>query len=166
MWNWDQGRLDYFQFDILKKIARFALTHDLRLTDRAALVAATGLPLLPDDGRYPPWRNYSWVFRLSMICAERGTGSSATPLASLLASDGGITTDEYFHFLAEATTDPSPALTGCNHAAALRYPLLFSLKFMLTRAAIGVPTSDIFQIIAACNKSGLLVTRTRLTSSA
>ena len=76
MWNWDLGRLDYFQFDNLKKIARYALTHDLRLTDRAALVAATGLPFLPDDGRYPPWRNYSRVFRPSMICTERGTGSN------------------------------------------------------------------------------------------
>jgi predicted HNH restriction endonuclease len=154
MWNWDQGRLDYFQFDNLKKIARYALAHDLRLTDRAALVAATGLPFLPDDGSYPPWRNYSRVFRLSMICAERGTGSAPTPLATLLASDGGITTDEYFHFLAEATTDPSPALTGWDHSASLRYPLLFSLKFMLARAAIGVPTSDISEIIAAYNASG------------
>lgn len=154
MWSWDQGRLDYFQFDNLKKIARFALANDLRLTDRAALVAATGLPFLPDDGRYPPWRNYSRVFRLSMICAERGTGSQATPLAKLLASDGAITTDEYFHFLAQATTDPSPALTGWSHSASLRYPLLFSLKFMLARAAIGVATSEISEIVAAYNKSG------------
>lgn len=154
MWNWDQGRLDYFQFDNLKKIARYALTHDLRLTDRAALVAATGLPFLPDDGSYPPWRNYSRVFRLSMICAESGKGSAPTPLATLLASDGGITTDEYFHFLAEATTDPSPALTGWDHSTSLRYPLLFSLKFMLARAAIGVTTSDISEIIAAYNVSG------------
>ncbi len=91
MWNWDQGRLDYFQFDNLKKIARFAIANDLRLTDRMSLVAATGLPFLPDDDRYQPWRNYSRVFRLSMICAEKGNGSAATPLATLLASDGGIT---------------------------------------------------------------------------
>ncbi len=89
-----------------------------------------------------------------MICAERGTGSAATPLATLLASDGGITTDEYFHFLAVATTNPSPALTGWDHAAALRYPLLFSLKFMLARAAINVPTSDLSEIIAAYNAGG------------
>lgn len=154
MWNWDQGRLDYFQFDNLKKIARFALANDLRLTDRMTLVAATGLPFLPNDDNYPPWRNYSRVFRLSMICAEKGNGSAATPLAVLLASDGGITTDEYFHFLAEATTDPSPALTGWNHETTFRYPLLFSLKFLLARAAIGVMTSDISEIIAAYNADG------------
>lgn len=44
MWSWDQGRLDYFQFDNLKKIARFALSHDLRAQDHDALVSAVGLP--------------------------------------------------------------------------------------------------------------------------
>lgn len=154
MWNWDQGRLDYFQFDNLKKIARFALSGDLRLADRAMLASATGLRFLPDDDQYPPWRNYSRVFQLSMICAEQGEGSQATPLAEFLASDGGITTDEYFHFLSRATTDPSPALSGWRHDAALRYPLLFSLKFMLARAAINLPDSDISEIIAAYNASG------------
>lgn len=149
MWNWDQGRLDYFQFGNLKKVARFAVTNDLRLASREALVDATGLPFLPDDDRYPPWRNYSRVFRLSMICAERGTASAATPVATLLASDGGITTDEYFHFLVEATTSPSPALAQWNHEATLRYPLLFSLKFLLAKAAIGNATSDISEIITA-----------------
>ena len=156
MWNWDQGRLDYFQFDNLKKIARFALGHDLRLTDRKTLVAATGLPFLPDNDSYPPWRNYSRVFRLSMICAEKGSGSAATPLAVLLASDGGITTDEYFHFLAEATTDPSPALQGWNYKASLRYPLLFSLKYLLARAALGQDTTSISEIVASYDAGGFV----------
>jgi hypothetical protein len=156
MWNWDQGRLDYFQFDNLKKIARFALANDLRLTDRGTLASATGLPFSPDDDNYPPWRNYSRVFRLSMICAEKGDGSSATPLAAHLASDGGITTDEYFHFLAEATTDPSPALKAWKHKASLRYPLLFSLKFLLARAALGLDTTDMSQIVASYGESGFV----------
>ena len=154
MWNWDQGRLDYFQFDNLKKIAKFALEDDLRLTDRAGLVAATGLPFLPNDDRYPPWRNYSRVFKLSLICAQKGKGSEPTQIAKLLASDGAITTDEYFHFLAQATTDPSPALTGWDNTVELRYPLLFSLRFMLARAAIGLGTTDISQIVASYEASG------------
>jgi hypothetical protein len=157
MWNWDQGRLDYFQFDNLKKIAKFALTNDLRLSDGATLTVATGMPFRPNnDDQYPPWRNYSRVFRLSMICAERGAGSEATPLAALLAEDGGITTDEYFHVLAEATTDPSPALQGWNHTAALRYPLLFALKLLLARAAIGIDTTNISEIVAAYDASDFL----------
>lgn len=154
MWSWDQGRLDYFQFDNLKKIAKFALVNDLRLTDRRTLVATTGLPFLPDNSLYPPWRNYSRVFGLSLICAKHGTGSRPTKVAQALAADGATTTDEYFHFLCEATTDPSPVLQGWDHKAELRYPLLFSLKYLLTRAALGEDTTGISEIIAAYGASG------------
>ena len=156
MWSWDQGRLDYFQFDNLKKIAKFALTHDLRLTDRKTLVAATGLPFLPDNDNYPPWRNYSRVFGLSLICAKDGTGSRPTRVAQALAADGATTTDEYFHFLCEATTDPSPVLQGWDHTQTLRYPLLFSLKFLLARAALGEDTTSISEIVASYASSGFI----------
>lgn len=154
MWSWDQGRLDYFQFDNLKKIAKFALVNDLRLTDRRTLVAATGLPFLPDNDLYPPWRNYSRVFGLSLICAKHGTGSRPTKVAHALAADGATTTDEYFHFLCEATTDPSPVLQGWDHRAELRYPLLFSLKYLLARAALGEDTTGISEVVAAYGASG------------
>ncbi len=156
MWSWDQGRLDYFQFDNLKKIAKFSLENDLRLTDRLTLANVTGLPFLPDDERYPPWRNYSRVFGLSLICARVGTGSRPTKIAQLLASDGGVTTDEYFHFLCEATTAPSPVLQDWDHTAERRYPLLFALKFMLARAAIGVFTTSISEIVASYEASGFI----------
>lgn len=154
MWSWDQGRLDYFQFDNLKKIARFAVTHDLRTTDRITLAGLTNLPFLPIDERYKPWRNYSRVFKLSMICAEKGDKSAATPLSKLLASDGGITTDEYYHFLVQATTDPSPALQDWDNGVVRRYPLLFALKYLLTCAAIGEDRIQISEIIAAYQVSG------------
>ena len=156
MWNWDQGRLDYFQFDNLKKIAKFALDSDLRLTDRAALVAATDLPFLPDNEQYPPWRNYSRVFGLSLICAKHGAGSRPTRVAQALAADGATTTDEYFHFLCEATTDPSPVLQGWDNLAVRRYPLLFSLKFLLARAALGYDTTSISEIVASYGASGFV----------
>lgn len=157
MWAWDQGRLDYFQFDNLKKLARFAVANDLKAADRAPLVAATGLPFLPNDPLYRPWRNYRRVFTLSLLVAEQGGKARPTKLAQLLAADGGITTDEYFHFLAEATTDPSPALSAWDHTAEHRRPLLFALKFLLTRASLGMFTTSISEIIAsygACNLVG------------
>ena len=42
-WNWDQGRLAYFQFDALQKIARFVCVHDFMRADRQSLSSATGL---------------------------------------------------------------------------------------------------------------------------
>ncbi|NRQ11706.1 hypothetical protein [Aliiroseovarius sp. xm-v-208] len=154
MWSWDQGRLDYFQFENLKKIAEFALSNDLRLTDRKTLVASTGLPFLPDNDQYPPWRNYSRVFGLSLICSKKGTGSRPTKVAQALAADGATTTDEYFHFLCEASTDPSPVLQGWDHTAIRRYPLLFSLKFLLARAALGMETTSISEVVASYGASG------------
>ncbi len=156
MWSWDQGRLDYFQFDNLKKIARYALQNDLRLTNRKSLVSATGLPFLPDNDQYPPWRNYSRVFGLSLICAKNGTGSLPTKVAQALAADGVTTTDEYFHFLCEATTDPSPVLQGWDSNAIRRYPLLFALKYILARAATGQDTTGISEVVAAYGASGFV----------
>lgn len=153
MWNWDQGRLAYFQFDELRKIAKFALKHDLKNVDIAEISGATGLRFLPNDPDYPPWRNYARTFKLSMLATSAGKVSTPTAIASLLADDGKITTDEYFHFLAQATADPSPALQSWNHTAEPRYPLLFALKFLLTRAAIGEQDTEIDQIVAAYSET-------------
>lgn len=149
MWHWDQGRLDYFQFDNLKKIARFALSNDLVLADRKKMADDIGLPFLPDSDQYPPWRNYSRVFGLSLICAKKRMKAQPTKIAQALAGDGVTTTDEYFHFLCVASTDPSPALRGWNSAAVRRYPLLFSLKVLLARAVLGENTTSISQIVGS-----------------
>ena len=150
MWNWDQGRLEYFQFDSLKKIAKVAVNQDLKKVDRKLLALKTGLPYLPNNDQYPPWRNYRRVFALSLICTEHGrSASQSTKVARLLADDGNVTADEYYHFLCRASTDPSPALAGWDYTKNLRYPLLFSLKYMLTRCALGEETTEISKIVAA-----------------
>lgn len=117
-WNWEQGRLEYFQFDELRKVARFGADRDLRQANRRELEAAVGLPFLPDDDAYRPWRNYGRLFQIAMIATPRDAGDSRlTALGELLAKDGKVTTDEYLHFLAQATTQPSPALSGWSHTA-------------------------------------------------
>lgn len=155
MWNWDQGRLDYFQFDSLRKIAKYALAHDLKSSNHAALQHAIGLPFSPVDPQYLPWRNYSRTFKLSMLVSEKAGVAQPTSIAVLLANDGKITTDEYFHFLAQATTDPSPALQSWDANAAIRFPLLFALKYVLTRAAVGDQVTPLKEIVDAYAASGL-----------
>lgn len=149
MWKWDQGRLDYFQFDELRKIAKFAMKHDLKAVSVKDIASVVGLPFLPNAPGYRPWRNYSRVFKLSMIAIGQGLASKPTQLAALLADDGKVLSDEYFHFLAQAFTDPSPALIGWDPNAAHRYPLLFALKFLLARASIGIQVTTLGQIVAA-----------------
>lgn len=156
IWNWDQGRLDYFQFDELRKIAKFAVNHDLRSTNVATLNAATGLPFRPaSDPLYKPWRNYSRVFKATLLISKNGKVAQPTPIANLMAQDGQVNSDEYFHFLAEATTDPSPARENWDYEANHRFPLLFSLRFLLARAAIGLTETTLDQIVGAYNETTL-----------
>lgn len=154
MWRFDQGRIEYFQFDELRKIAKFAVSSDLRVASRVSLVAATGLPFLPASEAYPPWRNYSRVFKTAMLVANIENKAVPTTVALALAKDGQVTSDDYFHFLAQAFTDPAPSFQEWRKADSPRYPLLFTLKFLLTRAVLGSPTVAIREIIGAYQNSG------------
>ena len=57
MWRWDQGRLLYFQFDVLKEIAKALVKFDntdlSKCEDlfRNILVNDTGMPFLPSANR-------------------------------------------------------------------------------------------------------------------
>ena len=155
MWRWEQGRLEYFQFDELRRIAKFGSHSDLRHATRAKLQSAIGLPFYPTD--YVPWRNYGRLFQIAMIAIPQGDADSdLTVLGKFLSQDGKVTTDEYLHFLATATTDPSPALSEWDHTADLRYPLLFVLRFLLARATQGIATTTISEIVHAYKTSGFM----------
>lgn len=156
-WSWDQGRLSYFQFGALKKIARISLDKNLRKASFQELQDFVGLPFKPHYYDYPPWRNYSRVFKSTMIVT--GGGGSQTPaeptkVARILATDGGTTTDEYFHFLIQATSDPNPAFRDWAVDVEHRYPLLFSVKYLLAKAAVGFDKSEIGEVISAYESSG------------
>ena len=154
MWKWEQGRLEYFQFDELRKMAKFGVGHNLRQADRATLETAVGLPFSPDDSRYRPWRNYGRVFQVTMLATPRGRNyADMTVIGNLLAQDGKVTTDEYLHFLASATTDPTPALSSWDHTVTLRYPLLFVLRFLLARATQDSMETRISEIVHAYEAS-------------
>jgi len=155
MWHWDQGHLPYFQFDALRKIAEFVISHDFKNETRAVITSATGLEFAA-PATHSPWRNYSRVLKLALLVSEVGDHSQATPVAAILAKAGMVTCDEYMHFLVRAFTDPSPALTAWNPKASFRYPLLFSLKYLLAKVAISSsPMASINEIVGAYQKSGL-----------
>lgn len=154
MWRFDQGRIEYFQFDEIRKIAKFAVAHDLKTAERNELVTATGLPFYPASDEYPPWRNYSRVFRTSMLVANIDGVARPTKVAHLLATDGSVTSDDYFHFLAQTFTDPHPSFQEWEPTDEPRFPLLFSIKFLLARAAVGNPEVTYPEIIGAYAKSG------------
>ena len=153
MWNWDQGRLHYFQYDELRTVAKFAVGNDLRNTPPQVIRSETGLDFPPDH--YTPWRNYARVYKLCLVASEIGNTAVPTDVASILAIDGAVTCDEYVHFLVEATTSPSPALSTWSSNARIRHPLCFSLKYILAKNAVQQnPFSTINEIIGAYIRSG------------
>lgn len=149
MWNWDQGRLEYFQFDTLRRIALFVMSNDFHVATRKLLLQKTGLPFSAPE-THSPWRNYSRILKLTMLISKVGDIAKPTKVAELLSKPGLVTADEYFHFLCSAFTDPSPALSAWNYNAKIRYPLLFSLKYLLSKVAISKsPCASFEEIIGA-----------------
>lgn len=154
MWHWDQGHTAYFQLDNLRLIARYVINHDFRQATQASLLAATGLPF-PAPGSHSSWRQYSRALKQGLLISERGALAEPTPISVLLAQPGAVTSDEYFHFLAQVSSEPNPALSGWNSSCALRFPLLFSLKYLLAKTATGrAEKTPINEIIGAYKVSG------------
>lgn len=106
MWRFDQGRMEYFQFDEIRKLAKFAVANDLKFATHDALTAATGLTFPPKNDAYPPWRNFSRVFKAAMLVSHIDGKAAPTKVAKLLSNDGVVTSDDYFHFWAQTFTDP------------------------------------------------------------
>lgn len=153
MWNWDQGRLHYFQYDELRTVSRFAVGSDLRNTPSHIIRSATGLDFPPDE--YSPWRNYARVYKLCMLASEIDNIAVPTDVARILATDGAVTCDEYIHFLVEATTSPSPALSTWSYNTRIRHPLCFSLKYILAKIAVHQNAfSTVNEVIGAYINSG------------
>jgi hypothetical protein len=156
MWHWDQGHLAYFQFDALRQISVFIMAHDFKSARREELLAATGLHFKAPR-THSPWRQYSRTLKLGLLLSEVGTVAVPTPVAEILSKPGLVTCDEYLHFLARAFTEPSPALKDWQPNMAGRYPLLFTLKYLLTKMAVQrQPVSSLDEIIGAYKTTGFV----------
>ena len=157
MWHWDQGRLKYFQFDNLREIARYVIDNNFRTASREHLRRATGLPFRAPSS-HSPWRNYSRILKISLLVRETNGRATPTPVARALSRPGEVTCDEYMHFLACAFTEPSPALRDWRPGATFRYPLLFALKYLLTKTRIGAnpASATLAEIVGAYTSSGFV----------
>lgn len=156
MWHWDQGHLAYFQFDDLKRIAMFVTNHNFKATTKAVVSASVGLPFAA-PATHSPWRNYSRALKLCLLVSEVGGLAVPTPVAAILSKPGAVTCDEFLYFLVTAFSDPSPALKNWNPKYKFRYPLLFALKYLLTKVAINLePFASFDELIGAYVKTGFV----------
>lgn len=154
MWRWDQGHLPYYQFDALRRIAAYVIDHDIRVATRQELSLATGLEFA-GPVTHGPWRQYSRVLRGCLLVSERNGVAVPTSVARLLSRAGVVTCDEYFHFIVRSSTEPSPAFQDWRPDGPFRYPLLFALKYVLTKVAIGKDfVTSLDEIIGAYRVTG------------
>lgn len=154
MWRWDPGHLEYFQFDAIRQIAVYVAAHDFKQATRANLLDATGLSFSAPE-THSPWRNYSRALKVCLLVSEVGQQAQATRVAQILSQPGAVTGDEYMHFLVRAFTSPSPAFSEWTPNAQFRYPLLFALKYLLTKVIVtDEPFASLDEIIGAYKISG------------
>ena len=153
-WRWDQGRLQYFQYDvILRTAAALARLEGTETSKRAGdllrlpLEEQTGRPFLPK--RYSVWRNYGRVFALQLLAVQRDARLVCTNLCRLLARDPeSVTGDEYLAIVAKRFYYPSPAFEGYAPRGPQVFPFCAILKFLLSRATAGTPFASLAEIFS------------------
>lgn len=164
MWRWDQGRLLYFQFDVLRDIAKTLIKFDNADISnceglfRKTLVNETGMPFLPNH--YTIKRNYSRVFQCSFLASFLGGKLVVTDICRDLAhSDGKIkSVDDYLFNYIGKFRFPFPAFDNYNAAEQRVYPFCAILKYLIAQRELGneakLSIEDIFHYIIGNNCTG------------
>lgn len=136
-WRWDQGRLDYFQLDEIKKSALALLECDNKALPRGAdkdlireaLERRSSRPYLPDE--YKVWRNYKRVFGCQLLAADVKGILKCTNLCRLISSNQ-ITDDQYLHHVITNFRYPSPVFDGYQPSHASLYLGCSILKLLIS----------------------------------
>ena len=165
MWRWDQGRLLYFQFDVLKEIAKALVKFDntdlSKCEDlfRNILVNDTGMPFLLSH--YTIKRNYSRVFQCSFLANFHTNILIVTDICKDLAQDNGTIkcVDDYLFNYIVRFRFPFPAFDNYNTTEPRIYPFCAIIKFLLSKIQSGeeakASLDDIFNYIISNNCTGL-----------
>ena len=163
-WRWDQGRLDYFRFDMIKRIAGVLCSlENIELgahTDplRANLVANTSLPFAPEH--YKVWRNYKRVFGCCLLAADIDGRMICTELCHRIAapSPNDMAADVYFTNFIKRFYFPSPMFDGYVNKGAQHFPVCAILKLLLARLRSGqkpiITIEEIISFVVANNCTG------------
>jgi hypothetical protein len=139
IWRWDQGRLNYFSLDKIRKIASIIIELDgINLTNdedpmRLPLQRVVELPFAPEN--YRVWRNYARVFKILGLASKINNRLIATEMCHSLVKTGSgfLTYDDYLHYLAKVFYYPSPAFQGYNVSTLQQFPFCAILKLLIAK---------------------------------
>jgi len=138
-WRFDQGRLDYFNFEEIKRLAitlsningiiKPELHNDIL---RNELAKYSTRPFLPEH--YTVWRNYKRVFACALLATEIEGRIVATDLCKYIAHNyNSIDTDDYIAFFARKFYFPSPIFEDYNLTEPQIFPVSAILKLILSK---------------------------------
>jgi len=164
MWRWDQGRLIYFQFDVLKSIASVLVKFDgMNIAGcedifRKALTEGTGMPFAPTH--YTVFRNYKRVFECAFLATVSDGCLFVSDLCRELAKENGkfANVDDFLLNYVNRFRFPFPAFDGYNSLAERVYPFCAIAKYLIAHNQKGtqpnMSLNDIFCIVIANNCTG------------
>lgn len=145
-WRWDQGRLEYFRYDNIRKIARVLYSlNRTRFTARdhlrRRLENETGLRFLPLH--YTVWRNYGRTLQCSLLAARVGNRLRTTDVCAKLANEVESTlgADEYFALLIQRFYLPFPAFVDYSTSVPQQFPFCAVIRFLLSKVIRGLEPS-------------------------
>lgn len=137
-WRWDQGRVLYFQFDVIKEIAKVLVKFENRnINDdsvneelRSLLMENVGMPFLPNN--YKVNRNYARVFQCAML-ARNEEGLVVSDLCKLLSKDDSLISncDDYLYEVVKRFRYPFPAFQDYDTDTPRVYPFCAVIKYLI-----------------------------------
>lgn len=139
LWRFDQGRLGYFQFDEIKRIAlaladvngiqKPSVDNDVL---RQVLSNYSSSPFAAPPS-YTVWRNYKRVFGCLLLATEVAGRIVCTNLCKTMAINSvEIDIDDYMRHFATHFYYPSPVFDGYNCIDPQTFPVVAIIKFSLS----------------------------------
>lgn len=142
-WRFDQGRLQYFQIDEIKKIAQALSDLDgvkkpaanEKDVVREVLKHYSNLPFLPND--YTVWRNYGRVFEIMLLATSSHDRILATNFCKYIAKNpDGLDSDDYLAYFSQNFYYSSPIFENYDYSGSRVYPCLVIIKFLISELLI------------------------------
>jgi hypothetical protein len=155
-WRFDQGRLNYFQVDEIKRIAcalaeMQGMQKPIRDDEdfvRIKLKEFSELAFLPEN--YFVWRNYGRVFECMMLATSIDGKICATELCKKIADDPEeMDPDDYLAHFTKNFYYPSPIFDNYDPEGEQVFPAIAIIKFLISQyLTLGKNSITVDEVVA------------------
>lgn len=143
-WRWDQGRLEYFDYDKIRKIASALVKLEGTVVNvpgqdplRETLMHETNLPFAV-PATHTIWRNYKRVFGCALLATLVDRQLVCTSLCHAAANaQKPLVADEYFAHIVPRFYFSSPVFQDYSTTDPQVFPFCAIIKFLLAKLSKG-----------------------------